>query len=706
MTRHGVRSAPLWAQAAWALALVQALFGLVLAILNRLTLERFFAEYMVAQTLGTIAFATAGLIIAARRPDNTIGRLLCLIGVGYGLTAWPGQYARYALVTHPGALPAGALIAWLLFWTWIPIVMLAVVFLPLLYPDGQLPSPRWRPAAWIAGAATLLLACNLALSPGPIDASLAEVPNPFAPAWAAPLLPITSAVSLPLVLISMACAVAAQVARFRRSHGDERQQVKWFACATAVLIAAFVGPPALSFPDFTGDTLLSGVALSIASPLLPAAVALAVLRYRLYDIDLLINRALVYAALSAGIAAIYVVVVGYLGALLAARDTTLISILAAGLVAVLFQPLRDRLQRGVNRLMYGERDDPYAVLTRLGQRLRAAIEPDEVLPSLVATVKDALRLPYAAVALRRGEALEIVAAEGSPRDTPLVLALTYQGELVGELLVSPRAAGEPWSDADRRLLNDLASHAGVAVHGVWAMAELRRARERLVLAREEERRRLRRDLHDDVAPSIAALGLTAAAIGELIPANPAAAANLVDTLQAAIRSTVGDLRRLVYNLRPPTLDELGLAEAIREHVVRMSVPQGAAGRVAAPEVRLDLPERLPPLPAAVEVAAFRLVQEALHNVIRHARAQRCVISLACPSDRALAIEVVDDGVGLPAERRSGVGLQSMRERAEELGGVLAIERARPRGTRVSAWLPIVAGHRQGASDGDDPHPDR
>jgi signal transduction histidine kinase len=284
----------------------------------------------------------------------------------------------------------------------------------------------------------------------------------------------------------------------------------------------------------------------------------------------------------------------------------------------------------------------------------------------------------------------VVASDGVAAGEPLRLPLAYQGEAVGELLVCPRVPGEAWAPADLRLLEDLAHQAGVAAHSVRLMAELQRAREWLVLAREEERRRLRRDLHDDLAPSLAALGLTAATVGELIPKNPEAAAQVAAKLHTAIRTVVGDVRRLVYDLRPPTLDELGLVEAIREHAARICAQPPASGAERARlQVLLDVPEQLPPLPAAVEVAAFRLAQEALTNVLRHAQARRCTIRLAYIEGRALALEIVDDGIGLPAQRQAGVGLHTMRERAAELGGVCAIERIGKSGTRVSAWWPIV-----------------
>lgn len=691
---------------AWSLcgaAVAQAALGLILALFNRLTLERLFAEYVVSQTAATLSFATVGVLIASRRPEHRIGWLFCATGVGMGLTAWLLQYARYTLVTHPGSLPAANVVAWFGFWTWIPVAALSVVFLPLLFPSGHLPSARWRPALWVGVMATALVATYLALKPGPVDASLPEVSNPFAIEGAPLLLDAIKTLGVVLTLVSLVSAVAAQVVSFRRARDDERQQFKWFACATALLVAAFVTPAALDPTGFanpeTGSTLLSGILLSVAFPLLPIATGIAILRYRLYDIDLIINRALVYGALTASVVAVYVLVVGYLGAIFhvggnpaaSSEQALFISLVATAVVAVLFAPLREWLQRGANRLLYGDREDPYAVLARLGRRLEATLAPDAVLPAIVGTVREALKLSYAAIALPTDEGFAISATSGEPSANPLRLPLSYQGETVGQLLLGPRGPGEAFSAADRHLLNDLAHQAGVAVHGVQVMTDLQRSREQLVLAREEERRRLRRDLHDELAPTLAALGLTAATVGEMIPRDPSRAAAANAKLEAALRATVGDVRRLVYDLRPPALDELGLVEAIRERA-----DQYSNGAMSGLRVTVEAPELLPPLPAAVEVAAYRIVQEALNNVARHAQAHHCVVGLGCPEDGWLHVEVVDDGIGLLADRKVGVGLPSMAERAAELGGTCSVESAAPSGTRVRVCLPVGPGGTRGA----------
>jgi signal transduction histidine kinase len=354
--------------------------------------------------------------------------------------------------------------------------------------------------------------------------------------------------------------------------------------------------------------------------------------------------------------------------------------LATGLVAVLFQPLRSRLQRGVNRLMYGERDDPYAVISRLGRRLEATLAPDRVLPTLVETIAQALKLPYVAILLKEGEGFTTTAAYGSPRGEPETLPLVYQREELGRLVLSPRAPGEGFSDADRRLLEDLARQAEVAVHAVRLTTDLQHSRERLVATREEERRRLRRDLHDGLGAQLAGLNVQAGTLRRLIPRDPDAADEVVVELRDELRSAIADIRRLVYDLRPPALDDLGLAEALR----RLAERYGSEGEQL--RVSVEAPEDLPGLPAAVEVAVYRIVQEALTNVARHARAHRCVVRLAVNEDAAL--EIVDDGVGIPAQRSAGVGLSSMHERASELGGSCVVHSVPKGGTQVLVRLPM------------------
>ncbi len=412
---------------------------------------------------------------------------------------------------------------------------------------------------------------------------------------------------------------------------------------------------------------------------IPVSIGIAILRHRLFDIDLLIKRTLVYGALVATIVGIYVLVVGYVGLLFQARGD-FVSLLAAGVAAVLFQPLRERLQVGVNRLLYGHRDEPYAVLSQLGRRLETLLESDGVMPAIVETVRDALRVPYVALGVRSADGERIAAESGTPSPIVLRIALPYQSECVGSLLVAGRRPREALGAADQQLLEDVARQAGAAVHAVGLTSELQAARERLVATREEERRRLRRDLHDGFGPRLASLGLQLAALRNTLAGDPVLQER-VESLKHQTQEAVDDVRRLVDGLRPPALDELSLVGAIEQYA------SGYGGHIGGLQVCLEVPTPVPVLPAAVEVAAYRIVTEALTNVVRHAQATRCQVRLVL-SGAQLQVEVVDDGVGLQPGAHTGTGLISMRERAAELGGTCLIESVSAGGTRVLARLPV------------------
>lgn len=483
------------------------------------------------------------------------------------------------------------------------------------------------------------------------------------------------------VLIYVTLIVLGAASNFRavHRHSPGHRQVRQVALAT--LLAGGLSLVFAVLPEIVlGEPLLSWNVIALGALLVPVAIAAGILQHQLLGIEVVINRALAYGALTATVVGIYVLVVGYVGALLHARGSLAVSLLAAGLIAVLFQPLREKLQRAVNRWMFGDRDDPYAVLSRLGRRLETAVAPDRVLPLVAETIAQALKLPYAAIAVHQGGRLVTAASYGLPRGDPLSLPLVYQGAPVGQLILSPRAPHEPFTPAERNLLQDVAHQAGVAVHAVRLTAELQRSRERLVTTREEERRRLRRDLHDGLGPALATISLKIDAARNLLARDPAGVARMLQELKVQVQAAIGDIRRVVHDLRPPALDELGLLSAIREQAARFET-NGL-------RVTVEAPARLPALPAAVEVAAYRIVQEALANVARHAGARTCRITITTDGD--LEIDVRDDGRGLNGQA-GGVGLHSMRERAEELGGTCTVEGERGGGTRVHARLPLPPG---------------
>jgi len=480
--------------------------------------------------------------------------------------------------------------------------------------------------------------------------------------------------------------VLAQIYRYWRvSTRVQRQQTKWILFSLTTGIVFFLGWSFLEkiFPSLNGSLYdpVNAYLNDLGSLLFPIAFAIAIMRYRLWNIDIIINRTLVYGALTASIIGLYILVVGYLGALFRTGNNLLISLVATGLVAVIFQPLRELLQRAVNRLLYGQRDEPYTVISQLSQRLKGTLEPEAVLSTIVETVAQALKLPYAAILWKQEETFELAASYGRPAGEPVTLPLVYRAETIGQLQLAPRAPGEAFTPADMRLLDELARQAGLAAHAVRLATELQKARERLVLAREEESRRLRRDLHDGVGPTLASLSQRIDTACHLVSRDPDAAIVLLGNLKVQIKSTIGDIRRVVYALRPPVLDELGLVSAIREHVLQRSEANSL-------HISVEAPADVPLLPAAVEVAAYRIILEALTNVERHAYAQHCLVRLELADERCLRLSIVDDGRGLPDDYHAGVGITSMRERVAELGGEFTIIAKPGGGSHVQVRLPL------------------
>jgi len=431
---------------------------------------------------------------------------------------------------------------------------------------------------------------------------------------------------------------------------------------------------------------------TLAQLALLASLTIAILRYQLFDIDRLINRTLVYGLLTVIVIGLYGLVVGLFSVLFQSSGNYLIALIATGLIAILFEPVRARLQRSVNRLMYGERDEPYTALSRLGQRLEATLAPDAVLPTIVETVAQALKLPYAAIELTTndpGRTMQMVfpSSVTYPPANLVRLPLMYQNEIVGQLVLAPRAPDESFSSADQRLLTDFVRQAGIAAHAVQLTKDLQRSRERLVVAREEERRRIRRDLHDGLGPALAAQILKVGSARALFAQDAdthAAADKLLAELEHDIETALADIRRLVYDLRPPALDQFGLLTAIRQTAAQYSSLRPGDGML---EICVDATEPLPLLPAAVEVAAFRIAQEALTNVVHHAQARTCVVRIKI--ENKFVMEIIDDGRGMRSADRAGVGLVSMRERAAELGGTCVIEPNTNGGTRVRVELPLM-----------------
>ena len=553
-------------------------------------------------------YGTVGAIVASRRPGNGVGWLCLALALFISLQDITSEYATRALEVTPGSLPAGQLVAWLsqvLELTFplplpLPSLPLLGMLLLLIFPNGRFLSRGWRFVGWVTVVWTCLCRLVILISPTFLVGIHMEITNPTGiQGIQAGVDVVKTIVRWPGILVGLGPIISIFV-RWKRARDKERQQLNWLMYMGIVIIASGLLtlaslhlPVSPYIPVLIGAIGVAGVTIGI-----PIAIGIAMLRHQLYDIDIIINRTLVYGILTTSVVGLYVLVVVSLGTLFQEQGNLVISLFATGLIALLFQPLRSRLQRDVNRLMYGERDDPYTVLSRLGRRLEATLAPEAVLPTIAETVAQALRLPYAAITLKQGDEFTTAAAYGILRQELVRLPLFYQHEQIGELVLAPRTRSETFSAADRALLDDLARQAGVAAHAVRLTADLQRSREHLVTAREEERRRLRRDLHDGLGPTLAALNLQAGAVRKLIPQDPSAADALVGEWRTTLRMVIADIRRLVYELRPPALDELGLVGAIRQQAAQYSTHHD----MKALQVVVEAPDPGGSLPAAVEVA--------------------------------------------------------------------------------------------------------
>ncbi|MBB5966985.1 sensor histidine kinase [Planomonospora venezuelensis] len=653
---------PAWPGTAVATGLLVLVAG-ALAVeprLRELGVTGFVERFDAFRAVGALAFGLPGALVVTHRPGSLIGRLMLGVGAVQAVSLAMGAYGLLG-INDPGlGLPLADPLMWLSNWLWAPAYLTVPTLFLLLFPDGALPSRRWRPAAALAAAAVASATLGWALLPvAEVDVAGMFPPGhtgvvPVLP-WLAPPL---QAAGLVLGGCATAAAVASLVHRHRTASGAVRRQVQW-VLAAGIVTVALLGTALTSPP---GGPLL----LTLAPVPLPAAIAVAVARHRLWDVDLLLARTLTLSALTATLLAAYAGCVLALGRYLDAGDG--LSPAGVAVAAALVQPAYTRIHARANQLVFGDRDDPVAALRRLGARLSGTGDPGELLGQVAESVGRTLRVRHVAVE----EDGAVVAEWGGPGGPAERVPLRHRGREIGALVV-----GEPLRSRDRAVLAELAPHVAVTVRAHRLGADLARSHQRLLAAREEERSRLLRELHDGVGPTLAALAFQADRGRRLVAGRSPEAERLLDDLAARIRSTVADVRAIVDDLRPPPLDGLGLAGALAE------LGRGFAGSLA---VEVDAGGGLPPIPAAVELAAYRIAAEALSNAARHAGASRCAIRLR--AGRELEIRVDDDGAGVPERPRAGVGLGSMRRRAAELGGSFEIRPAPGGGTGVLVRLPL------------------
>ncbi len=600
--------------------------------------------YSVQQACSALAFAIPGWYLAVRVPKVVFGWLLLAAAVGHALA---GASWAYLIASEVGArgFPAPSFAAWLVApGTAIEVPVLAAVL--ALYPDGA------RPRGWLGLAAVVSVILGTL---GFLD-SFFDPLTELAKDSSSPLADLHNPIGTDLfnrldhggVLLMAPSGIGADLvilARWLRARGELRQVLGWLVLAT---FASVLFTPLI----FLGSAFFL---LSVQLPTFLVLVALvaATLRHRVYGIEVIVSRAFVYLALATLVAAIYAGIIGV--SVFIAGDVSLaVSCLAAVVAALVLAPARSRVERLFNRLLFGERDQPYAVLSRVAAQLESAGAEESLLPRFAEQVAHALRVPFVAVEYGEGMGRRRI-TYGQPSTHGEQFSLARQGAEIGTLFVAHRSGEREFSPAERALFADLARQASAAVANIALTEDLQRSRERIVSAREEERRRLRRDLHDGLGPVLTGAAMMIDAGRNLIPRDPATADQHLVDARAQVKSAIDDVRRLVYALRPPALDELGLVGALREQTQR-----GALNVTIAAEGPLE------ELPAAVEVAAFRIISEAVTNAARHSDATACTVGISL--NGALSIDVRDNGRAA-GSWRPGVGIVSMRERAAELGGV-------------------------------------
>jgi signal transduction histidine kinase len=601
--------------------------------------------------IGSVATGALGLLLTWLRPRNPVGWWLSVSGAALALCCGGQFYGGWALVVSDSPLGTAVLALTAPLWTLSLLVPVTVIL--VRYPTGEL-SGVW-PRRFERGAILGWLLVYAAYAGSP-NAVTDEVPAGDA-LFEMPYGDAVLAVGGVLLFGSAGLIAADAVRRALRGASAERAAILLFL-VTAVTSVVLV---------MASDSYLALLAFLAVL----VALTVGVLRWNALGIELVVRRTLLFVGTTGLVLAAYVGITTVLAGLLPTGPTP--QIVAASLIALTLAPARERVQAAVDRLVYGEREDPATTLRRLGASMGSA-PADGLLLAVTANLAESLHLDGARIVAADGAE---VAVWGAPRRVT-ALPLTFAGTDLGRLEVGRRAGEGPLGRADRQLLETVTPLIAAVVHAVALTDDLRDERNRVVEATEVERRRLRQELHDGLGPSLTGVGLGLEAV-QSSGADP----QLVARLRTEVASSLEEIRRIIDDLRPVSLDSRGLVEALRD--------RAAVATRGGVTTTVDAPEALPVLPPDVEVAAFRIADEALTNVLRHSGATRCVVRLAVGGDRpGLRLSISDDGHGLEGSRpRSGVGMESMRERAERVGGALRIEPSPEGGLRVVADLPVA-----------------
>jgi signal transduction histidine kinase len=604
-------------------------------------------------------FSIVGLVVALRQPWNACGWLMLAIG-----TIWSF-----------GVSPQGSsdsIVTWATSWGWVPPFGLMATHLPLRLPNGALLSPRWRWVSRLSTVAITLTCVGILFSPQSAGDPL-------------PRIDLTAAGVVGLIALG-ACAIlsiASIVVRSRRGDADEKRQVRWIAIGAAVFIVTWLATIVLS-SGTDPSPVLTVVALS-AYGAIPVTMGIAILRYRLYDIDVVIRKAVVVAVIAAFFLAVYALVVGGVGAITQSRGNTALSFAAAAIVAVLFQPVLARARRFADRVVYGKRATPYEVLARFGDRLADTYASEDVLSRTARVLAEGIGADRARVWLGEEPDVRLVAEfvkEGLELDPSTPddhrVEVRHQGRELGALSVA-MPANDPMDPSKEKLVADLAAQAGLLLSNVGLLEDLKASRRRLVSAQDEERRKLERNIHDGAQQQLVALAVKARLARQLTERDPAKAVTMLEQMEGETQQALEDLRDLARGIYPPLLADKGLVEALRAQARKAPF---------AVEVEADGVDRYP---QDVEAAVYFSVLEALQNVGKYAQAEHAVVRLMSDAG-ALTFAVQDDGRGFDTGATGyGTGLQGMVDRLAALDGRVSISSRPGDGTSVAGQIPVASG---------------
>jgi signal transduction histidine kinase len=674
----------------WFLCAVAVFFGVTAIALQVLTGETVTADafFLPVGLLMIAGYPTVGAILASRNPRNPIGAIMIVVGLAFGLGFATEAYATLALETRPGSLPFGAVAAW--FGTWVyAVALFGLPLLALLYPSGRVVGPRWRPVPWVVLTFAVLASLGTALAPGSMSPETSfVVDNPFGIEALEPVLWVIGAIGWIGLFVSIPISLASLVLRYRRSEGEARQQIRWLVFVAVAVIVSLLITLAVAilfgerFEGSVGPQIAFGVVFSLIAVGVPAAIGVAVLKYRLYDLDLVIKKTVVYAIL-----AIFVFGLGAAAAWAAAgflfwdSEGNAYSFLLTGLVIGLcIWPLRRLATRIADRLVYGRRSTPYQVLTEFSGRLAESYAADDVLERMAEILAAAVGAEAATVWLGSGDRSRPGATwphgDTSGGSIPAdAIEVRHQGEVLGALSAR-MPARDPMTPGKERLIRDLAAQAGLVLRNAALVVDLRDSRRRIVASQDERARKLERNIHDGAQQQLVALAVKLGLVERLVRTDPPAAETIVAEAKVEANDALENLRDLARGIYPPLLADQGLAAALRSQARKAAIP-----------VEVE-PDGIGRYPEETEAAVYFSCLEALQNVAKYAEASAATIRLE-QSNGSLTFDVTDDGVGFdPAAASQGSGLQGIADRLAALGGELSVRSAPGDGTTLAGRVPV------------------